>query len=348
LFSDIYGVILSAHADTGRPVDPQKRRHRRKSEKGAVFMHYTGTIWRPPYEAGSLLLEVTAGCTHHRCKFCALYDDLPFQFRLSPLKDVEADLRELQMRANDPMAMLEARLQGFPKPGGARRVFLVGANPFALRFDRLKAIAELIRTYLPSCDTIGCFSRVTDIGLKTDEELRELQRLGFAGLSIGVETGDGAALSFMDKGFSPEDILRETRRLDQAGISYHFTYLAGLAGAGRGAESALISAELFNRTHPKIIGSSMLTVFPESGLYREMLEGRWAEESELEKLEELRVLIGHLDIPVYFATLGASNAVWVQGTLPKDRQEMLARLDGACRKENEASLRQYRANLRHL
>ena len=47
-------------------------------------MHYTGTIWRPPYEAGSLLIEVTAGCTHHKCKFCTLYDDLPFKFRMSP------------------------------------------------------------------------------------------------------------------------------------------------------------------------------------------------------------------------------------------------------------------------
>ncbi|MCI8569737.1 MAG: radical SAM protein, partial [Bacilli bacterium] len=42
-------------------------------------MHYTGTVWRPPYEAGSLLLEVAAGCTHHRCKFCTLYSDLPFR-----------------------------------------------------------------------------------------------------------------------------------------------------------------------------------------------------------------------------------------------------------------------------
>ena len=35
-----------------------------------IIMHYTGTIWRPPYEAYSLLVQVTAGCTHHSCKFC--------------------------------------------------------------------------------------------------------------------------------------------------------------------------------------------------------------------------------------------------------------------------------------
>lgn len=311
-------------------------------------MHYTGTIWRPPYEAGSLLLEVTAGCTHHRCKFCTLYEELPFRFRMSPLEDVEADLRELQMRANDPLHMLAARLQGFPKPAGARRVFLVGANPFVLRFDRLKAIAQLVRAYLPSCETIGCFARVTDVGLKTDEELRELRRLGFTGLSIGVETGDAAALAFMDKGYGPEDILRETRRLDKAEISYHFMYLAGLAGAGRGVEGALASAEVFNQTHPGIIGSSMLTVYPESGLYQEIQAGRWSEGGEVEKLEELRVLVAHLDIPVYFATLGASNAVWAQGMLPEDREEVLACLADACRAENEGPLRQYRKKLRHL
>ena len=40
-----------------------------------IIMHYTGTIWRPPYEAYSLLVQVTAGCTHHSCKFCTLYED---------------------------------------------------------------------------------------------------------------------------------------------------------------------------------------------------------------------------------------------------------------------------------
>ena len=57
-------------------------------------MHYTGTIWRPPYEAYSLLVQVTAGCTHHSCKFCTLYEDLPFKFKLSPFSEVKADLAE--------------------------------------------------------------------------------------------------------------------------------------------------------------------------------------------------------------------------------------------------------------
>ncbi|TGY95975.1 hypothetical protein E5329_12540 [Petralouisia muris] len=37
----------------------------------------------PPYEAYSLLIQVTAGCTHHSCKFCTLYEDLSFKFKLS-------------------------------------------------------------------------------------------------------------------------------------------------------------------------------------------------------------------------------------------------------------------------
>lgn len=57
-------------------------------------MHYTGTIWRPPYEADSLILEATAGCTHRACKFCTLYDELPFKFKASELSTIESDLLE--------------------------------------------------------------------------------------------------------------------------------------------------------------------------------------------------------------------------------------------------------------
>lgn len=311
-------------------------------------MHFTGTIWRPPYEAQSLLLQATAGCTHHRCKFCTLYQDLPFPFRLSPLSEIEDDLREVQMKLHDPMGQLSLRLQGLPRPEGVRRVFLTGANPFALSYDLLASIAGLIHRYLPACRQIGCFARVTDVAAKTDRQLSELQALGFQGLSIGTESGDDQALAFMDKGYQARDIVAQAHRLDRAGIGYHFTYLAGISGKGRGREGALATAEIFNQASPGIVVCSMLTVFPESRLYREIQAGAWHQPGELEKLEEIRALIGALEIPTHFATLGASNAVYVEGDLPGEKDAMLAALDQAIRPENEAPLRQYRQSLRHL
>ncbi|MBD5153192.1 MAG: radical SAM protein [Oscillibacter sp.] len=311
-------------------------------------MHFTGTIWRPPYESGSLLIEATAGCTHHRCKFCTLYDDLPFAFRMSPLEDIEADLQEAQLYQTGPLERLGLRLQGLGEPQGPRRAFLTGANPFVLKTERLEWIAELIRTYFPQCGTIGCFARITDVTAKTDQELVRLARAGYDGVTIGVETGDGESLAFMDKEYGPEDILTQTRRLDAAGIGYHFFYLAGIAGAGKGGESAVRSAGIFNQTHPERIGSSMLTVFPESRLYQEIQAGNWREAGEREKMEEVRTLVEHLDIPVIFAALGASNAVDLEGRLPEGKETVISQLNGVLSRYSEADLRRYREQLPHL
>ena len=74
------------------------------------IMHYTGTIWRPPYEWDSLLLEATAGCTHRACKFCTLYDELPFKFRGPDMGAIESDLLEVQTLRMSPDAPMMARL----------------------------------------------------------------------------------------------------------------------------------------------------------------------------------------------------------------------------------------------
>lgn len=299
-------------------------------------MHYTGTIWRPPYEASSLLLEVTAGCTHHRCKFCTLYADLPFQFRMSPVKDVEADLRE---------ARNQSRLW---RNSQVSRIFLTGANPFVLKASRLLEIAKLVRTYFPETKTIGCFSRVTDIALKTDQELSELAAAGYNGLTIGMETGDDEALEFMNKGYGSQDILTQCRRLDMAGITYNFFYLTGISGAGNGEKGARATARICNQLHPRIIGASMLTVYPDSELFQEIRQGNWQEEAELEKYQELKILVKNLHIPVWFGALGASNPIPVQGTLPGEKREILSVLDRIIGQVSEEKLQHYRRNLRHL
>lgn len=311
-------------------------------------MHYTGTIWRPPYEASSLLLEVTAGCTHHQCKFCTLYNDLPFKFRMSPLADVESDLREAQLWNTDPVAMLAARLQGLPEPEHIERVFFTGANPFALSYEKLRALAELTRRYLPSVKTMGCFARVTDITPKTDKELARLHAMGYDGLTIGIETGDDRALRFMNKGYASVDILEQCRRLDAAGIHYSFFYLAGISGAGRGETGAELTAGICNQLHPTLIGPNMLTIYPDSELFAEIQRGNWREESELEKYREIRTLVEHLHIETAFAAMGASNAFQLSGKLPGDKEKLLSALDKIIENTSEEELRRYRESVHHL
>lgn len=294
-------------------------------------MHYTGTIWRPPYEAYSALIQVTAGCTHHKCKFCTLYEDVPFKFRMSPLSEVEEDLKEMSHYYRN-----------------AKRVFFTGANPFVLSFDKLKTLAGLVKKYYPKAESIGCFARITDIKPKTTEQLKELRRLGYNSITIGVEAGDDEALSFMHKGFGTKEILEECKRLDEVGMDYNFFYLAGIYGSGRGETGAKNTADVFNQLHPKIIINSMLTIYPTSELYQEIQDGNWAEETEIEKLHELKTLIGNLNIDTYFATMGASNCVHVEGHLPKDKAKMIKWLDKVIGSVDEKELRRYRENLRHL
>ncbi len=298
-------------------------------------MHYTGTIWRPPYEAGSLLLEATAGCTHHKCKFCTLYNDLPFPFRLSPIEDIEADLQE---------AVKRNRVWGWE----CQRVFLTGANPFVLKFDLLMEIARLVKRYFPSCDSIGSFARITDVMLKSDEELRRLKNAGFDGLTIGMETADGAALQFMNKGYGKNDILVQCRRLEQAGISYKFFYLVGISGKNRGTEGAKVTAEVCNQLHPGLIGANMLTIYKDSELYQEIRKGNWQPEGEKEKYAEMKTLVENLTIETEFAAMGASNAVQLYGVLPTDKTKLLSVLDEITGSVDEKELERYRKNLRHL
>ena len=311
-------------------------------------MHYTGTIWRPPYESESLLLEVTAGCTHHKCKFCTLYNDLPFDFRMSPINDIEDDLLEVQILCSNPISRMSERFQGHSQKKSIQRVFLTGANPFVLAYGKLVKIADLIHKYLPSVTSIGSFARITDIMPKTDSELSELHAMGYDGLTIGIETGDDEALLFMNKGYNSSDIIRQCKRLDRAGIHYSFFYLVSISGAGRGEIGAKITANICNQLNPIRIGANMLTIYSDSELYKEIKIGNWHEEGEIEKYKEVRTLAEHLTIPTIFAAMGASNAFQFQTELPKDKERLLSYLDEIIANVSEEELQRYRKSVHHL
>lgn len=250
---------------------------------------------------------------------------------MSPLSEIEEDLRELYVFAPD-----------------STRLFLVGANPFVLSTERLKEIARLAKQYLQRLTSIGCFARVTDITAKTVGELKELRAVGYTKITVGVETGDDNALEFMNKGCRADDILEQCRKLDSANIEYNFFYLTGISGLGMGKSGAERTAEIFNRLAPKIVGASMLTVYPESALYGEILRGYWQEETEREKLAEMRTLIERLEIRTHFAALGASNMFMLHGDLPCDKEKLIGTINNILQNYSEEELREYRVNLKHL
>ena len=292
-------------------------------------LHFTGQVWRPPYESHSQLLQVTSGCTHAACKFCSLYHGT--QFRMSPLDEIQQDLEVIQ--AYQPFA---------------RRLFLTGANPFALSYNRLLNLALLFRKYLPRLENIGCFARITDIRPKSIEELRNLRHLGFYGITIGTESGDDTVLKRMNKGYDAADIVEQCRKLEAAGIRYNVSYLSGLSGHGGCQQNAERSAAVFNQLQPYIINVVSLTLFPESRLHAEMQQGLFTEAGEQERLQELRVLIERLNIRTTLLANTVSNVVPFSGMLPNDKAAILRCIDEAMDTLEEQAMRAYRREITSL
>jgi len=292
-------------------------------------MHYTGNVIRPPHEARNILLQVTVGCSYNRCTFCNIYQDSPF--RVSPMAEIEQDLDEVRRH--------------YP---GCPRVFLLNGDAFALSYEKLKAIAEKIREYLPNCRIISAYAGITNIKDKTVDQLRDLRAMGVTKLTIGIETGDDEVLARVRKGYTAADIVEQCGKLDEAGMQYSIIYLGALAGHGGGEKNARESAKVFNRINPTHIGATSLTLLPGSELYEDAVAGRFVEAKELERARELLTLVDGLEIKTFFAANHVSNNVVIKGHLPEDKPAMLTALREYIDNYDEDALRWRRDNLRSL
>lgn len=265
-------------------------------------MNLTGTVYRPPYEANSLLLQVTLGCSHNKCTFCYMYPDV--QFTVCPMEQIEADLDEAaQKRPN------------------IRRVFLEHGDAFVLSADRLTEIAEAIHRKLPKVETIAMYASIQNISHKTDEELRALRALGINGLDIGVESGLNAALRYMNKGHTAEEAREQLLRLT---YDYSFNTILGCGGAELWKENAEATAELINAVQPHLLFIGSLHAQAGCRLYQDMKDGVFKECTCGQLLDEQEHLLRLLDLKdTYYFGSHPSNLVPMQGRLPAHKQDMI-------------------------
>jgi radical SAM superfamily enzyme YgiQ (UPF0313 family) len=282
-------------------------------------MKYTGTTYRPPYEADSLLLQVTVGCAHNRCTFCTMYQDV--KFSMESLEQIEKDLQEAKLLF-----------------GNVYRVFLVNGDAFVLSANRLKSIAELIIKYFPDVKVITMYASINNIKSKTDEELEELRDLRINDLWVGTETGHEETLNYMNKGFSLKDSYKQLERLNKAGIRHIDILIFGGAGSGKGIENAIANAKLINASKPMGISTTTMGAFGDSKLAEDVERGKFVPATELEVLEEQKKLIELVEVDTAYLGIHAINTVSFDALLPRDRENAIKMVDNAIEKLDDGFL----------
>ncbi|MFR1051745.1 MAG: radical SAM protein [Oscillospiraceae bacterium] len=274
-------------------------------------MRYEGTIYRPPGEWKSYLLQVTVGCSHNACTFCGMYKDKRYHVR--PLSDVMEDIQMARAYYGD-----------------VRRVFLCDGDAIALPTGDLLAILRALYETFPALERVTTYAGPESTLEKTPEELRTLREAGLTRAYLGLETGNDALLKAVCKGVDAAGMLEAGVRLRQAGMDLWVMVLLGLAGSGGGTRHILDTAAMVNEMRPRHLSALSLILQPGTVLYRDWKAGRFTPITARESLEEVRLLVEKLTVdPLHFTCDHASNYLPLKGTLPDRREEFLTALDGA-------------------
>lgn len=272
-------------------------------------MDHQGMIIRPPSEAGSILLQVTLGCSHGKCAFCGAYQGKRFA-----IKARETVLADIDFAASN------CRRQ--------RRVFLCDGDAMILPQSKLVDILEYIRQRLPWVTRVGTYANAKSLKRKSDAELVELRELGLGIVYMGLESGDDDILRAMGKNGDSAFIVEQGRRVRQAGLKLNVTVINGLGGVERSMEHARATARALSEMDPDQIGALSLMVVPGTPLHSLWERGEFVLPDARGILAEIREMVAGLNLTRgLFLANHASNYLPLKVRLPSGKKKALAELD---------------------
>lgn len=274
-------------------------------------MDYQGTIYRPPSEAASILLQVTTGCSHNKCSFCGMYKGQRFSIK-----------SEAQV-----MADIDFAAAHFPQ---ARRLFLCDGDALILPQARLLAILERIERRLPGISRVGIYGNSKSLRSKSMAELAQLRGHGLGIVYMGLESGDDHTLAGMNKGTTVAAMIETGTKARQAGLQLSVTVLLGIAGPERSHLHALATGQALSALDPEFVGALSLMLEPGTALEADHRAGRFALPDPLALLKELRTMIAATELSGgLFHANHASNYLPIRAKLPDEKPATLALLDQA-------------------
>jgi len=246
------------------------------------------------------------------------------KYRVRSLEDIKTDIRMAKLYYGD-----------------LEKVFLADGDALAMDTpDLLEVIHELKKAFR-HLRHIGIYASPDSILQKEISELTALKAAGLTIAYLGVETGDPELLKDIRKGVTYEQMVEAGKKIRQAGILLSVTVLLGLAGrTPRAVEHAIKTAEICNEMNPDYIGALVLMVVPRTELYRRMQKGEFELPGPFEILDEMRIMISHLDVQgTEFRSNHASNYLPIKGRFPEDKEKILKLIDDIIAKNDRKYLR---------
>lgn len=273
-------------------------------------MRYEGTVYRPPSEAGSLIIQLTIGCARNTCTFCAMYKDK--NFRVRKLSEVVEDL---EMARN-----YYSRIK-------VRRIFLADGDALIVKTEDLLYILGKCKEIFPEVERISVYGAPKDILHKTPEELAKLKQAGLDMVYMGLESGDDDVLTEVRKGVTSAEMIEAGQKVRAAGMILSMTIISGLGGRKRTREHALNSARVISAIKPEYVGFLTLMVEPGTPMYEQLRNGELELLSPQEVLDETQLFIENVDAEgTMFRSNHASNYAPLGGILNRDRAKILAQI----------------------
>ncbi len=271
-------------------------------------MRYKGKVYRPPSEAYSLIVQVTYGCSHNGCAFCDMYDDKHFAMR--PMEEIREDF--------------ELARQVYRR---VERVFLADGDALMRRTDELLQILGLAYGLFPECERVTCYASPTSLHIKSEEDLRLLREHGLTMVYMGLESGCDEVLEKMNKGHDAASIVAAGQKARRCGMELSVTAISGLGSRELMTQHAIGTARALSAMKPEYIG--LLTLMVEHGtpLEQWVRAGEFTLLSPVEVLRETELFLQHIDAEgSVFRMNHASNYLTLKGTLNRDREALLAKV----------------------
>lgn len=280
---------------------------------GLFFDDYDTPVFRPPSEAGSFILRVTRGCAHNSCTYCNMYRGVKFE------------------KLSDEQIMRQIAIAYSVDRDGVRKVFLADGDALVLPTERLLKILYTLKKYFPNLEKVSSYAAPGDILRKSVDELKQLREAGLQLLYYGMESGDSQTLKDIRKGVNGEQSIEVGKRVRAAGMDLSIMIILGIAGVPGSERHALATAHAINEIKPNYLSALSLMLYRGSELKDQFERGEFTPLPPYGLMEELKVIVEHLDLPetehMVFRSNHVSNYIRLAATLPRDKDLLLKDID---------------------